>query len=190
MKIDSVELLGKRWKPNAAALACTSLLVLQPPIFAVDAVPLLDAPGPGYREQSARLMKGDELPTLEPISFMYPFMAPKKSFDGSAPERPLLLREGEFKLLHENPAWNIRVFESDEAPLSQPAAAPEPAPSSSVPVPATDVSKPEGTSTSPDVIRLPVIPDVILPAPKEVNEVSEPARQPFVEILLLELRAR
>ena len=156
------------------AALCSALLVLHSAACAADALPLLDAPGPGYREQSARVRKPVEPPTVEPISFMYPFMGPPPVFDGEAPDQPLPLRRGEFRLLDEGAGWNFPVH---QAP--------------SIPFPAEEDAHPSAdvTAESQDAVRLPVIPEVILPAPKDVGEANESA-QPFAEHLPLELRAR
>ena len=128
---------------------------------------------------------------LEPIHFMYRFMAPQSSFDGAALDEPLLLPRGEFRLLNDNPGWNFSVF---DAPATPPLVPPIPtvdSPATSEPLPTENSPGPssERASESQDAVRLPVIPEVILPTPKEVDAAKD-SQQPFVEHLPLELRPR
>ena len=193
MKTKLVELHVGHWSHGARAVSAgVFLLALQLPSSAVDAVPLLDAPGPGYREQSARVKEPPAPAKLEPISFMYLFMAPQPSFDGAAPDAPLLLPRGDFKVLSGNEGWNSRVYDNATViktgstfqlhmPRWQDRLL-------NGPIPDMDEAATPRAEEG-EAIRLPIIPEVILPAPKEADAASAP-KQPFIEHLPLELRAR
>lgn len=214
MKTKPVELLGIDWARSLRRALYGSFILLQPALLAADGPPLLDAPGPGYREQRARVMEPPVPAKLEPIHFMYPFMAPQPSFDGAAVDQPLLLRRGEFMRLDEHPGWDFRFPGEPAQPLPPPRGdlkvlsenpgwnfrvSEEPIPAPRLPaVPAIEPPltaedslrlPPVSASAPQDIVRLPVIPEVILPVPKDVGEANESA-QPFAEHLPLELRPR
>jgi hypothetical protein len=132
MKTNPVKVVVRLLNPGSSAAV---LLALPLTTYAVDALPLIDAPGPGYREQSARVMEPPGPASLRPISFMYPFMAPQPTFDGQAPEAVRMIPRGEFRLLHENPGWNFRVFDVPPPRQPEPALRIQPVPAPLLPVP-------------------------------------------------------
>jgi hypothetical protein len=76
----------------------------------VQAVDIIDAPGPGYREQSWRLLKSPGPEYLRPIVDLNP-ASPKATLDGEAvlPE-PLTFHEMNGR---DRDRWQVEVWESD-----------------------------------------------------------------------------
>lgn len=167
------------WEPNAVASMCGVLLALQMSLPAADLPQRLDAPGPGYREQSWRLQKSPGPEYLRPLTDVNP-TSPKTTFDGEVPLRvaPLLPR-GEFKEFEGN-LWEFGhrgkidygIPQRSEPVLEKPAF-----PFWEEPLPLSEA------------IRLPSIPKVILTVPAAVDS-GRVERVPFAEPLQLELRPR
>ena len=171
----------RHWNASSVAVLCGMCVALLAPLpaRAADQLHRLDAPGPGYREQSARIKTPPDY--LRPITEGHP-ATPRNTFDGEATLRIEPLRRGEFREVPGN-LWDAGRGKLDKGNPEKPGALYfEPLPLGEDPIEELPAPPVRGE------IRFPEIPEVILPQPAAVDS-SMLELTPFAKPLSLELRA-